>query len=312
MKKSVWIAEEELNQIDWVKKYNKACKKWQDKSPDDISLFYSYFTIKEHQKFTEEICKKIGITLKGKGLEIGSGPGILSNSILNIYDDVDKIYLLDMVPEVYNLMTKVAQKNINKLECVIGSFDDLKFKDESLDFVLDFDSIHHSTDFDQTFKEISRVLKPGGVLLCFDRAQPNYISKKQINYMLDIEYTDKYKKENNINLNSKFSRRMNGETEPSLKLWNSTALKYNFDSKIFIFHKKNIRNFIRSLYGLIVPFFIKQILNKGLNITTHYQLILHYFGINYFNDIKVLKLNYIIKSYRSPRAKMIFLFKKIN
>ena len=312
MKKNIWIAEEEVNKIDWVKKYNKACKKWQDKSPDDISLFYSYFTIKEHQKFTEEICKKIGITLKGKGLEFGSGPGILSNSILNIYDDVDKIFLLDMVPEVYNLMTKVAQKNINKLECVIGSFDDLKFKDESLDFVLDFDSIHHSTDFDQTFKEISRVLKPGGVLLCFDRAQPNYISKKQINYMLDIEYTDKYKKENNINLNSKFSRRMNGETEPSLKLWNSTALKYNFDSKIFIFHKKNIRNFIRSLYGLIVPFFIKQILNKGINITTHYQLILHYFGINYFNDIKVFKLNYIIKSYRSPRAKMIFLFKKIN
>ena len=51
MKKSVWIAEEEVNKIGWVKKYNKACKKWQDKSPDDISLFYSYFTIKEHQKF---------------------------------------------------------------------------------------------------------------------------------------------------------------------------------------------------------------------------------------------------------------------
>lgn len=310
MKKNVWIDEEELNKINWIKKYNKACRKWKDRSPDEISLFYSYFTIKEHQKFTEEICKKIGVKLKGNGIEIGSGPGILSNSILNTFDSVKKIYLLDMVPEVYNLMKKVALKNINKLECVIGSFDDLKFEDESLDFVLDFDSIHHSTDFDLTFKEISRVLKPNGILLCFDRAQPNYISKKQINYMLNLEYTDNYKRENDIELNTRFTRRMNGETEPSLKLWKTTASKYELESKIYIFHKKNIKNFIRSLYGLIVPFFIKRILKKGLNITTHYQLILNYFGVNFFNNIRVFKLNYIIKSDRSPRAKMIFLFKK--
>ena len=103
---------------------------------------------------------------------------------------------------------------------------------------------------------------------------------------------------------------MNGETEPSLKLWKTTAAKYELESKIYIFHKKNIKNFIRSLYGLIVPFFIKRMLKKGLNITTHYQLILNYFGINFFNNIRVFKLNYIIKSDRSPRAKMIFLFKK--
>ena len=57
-----------------------------------------------------------------------------------------------------------------------------------------------SDDFDRTFKEISRVLKPGGVLLCFDRAHPNYISSNQINDMLDIEYSSDYKKENNIAL----------------------------------------------------------------------------------------------------------------
>ena len=60
--------------------------------------------------------------------------------------------------------------------------------DNSLDYVLDFDSIHHSEDFELTFKEIGRVLKPKGVLLCFDRAQPNYTSNEQIQSMLDIEY----------------------------------------------------------------------------------------------------------------------------
>lgn len=89
-----------------------------------------------------------------------------------------------------------------------------------------------------TFKEISRVLKPGGNLLCFDRGQPNYISKKQIEYLLNIEYTKSYKIENGMDPNKKFTRRMNGEHEPYLKDWKRVGLKYNLNCKVFIFHKK--------------------------------------------------------------------------
>ena len=52
-------------------------------------------------------------------------------------------------------------------------------------------------------------MKPGGILLCFDRAHPNYTSLQQINDMLNIEYSDEYKLENGININDKFTRRMN-------------------------------------------------------------------------------------------------------
>ena len=165
-------------------------------------------------------------------------------------------------------------------------------------------------NFELTFKEIGRVLKPKGFLLCFDRAQPNYISNEQIQSMLDIEYSVEYKSENNIDINKKYTRRMDGETEPRLNDWTSAAEKNNMKSEIFIFHKKSLKDFIRSLYGLIVPFSIKKLLNKGINITTHYQIILHYLFLNQINSIKLFSLDYKLKSKRSPRGKMILLFQK--
>jgi ubiquinone/menaquinone biosynthesis C-methylase UbiE len=315
MRKQIWISERDLNQIDWIIACNAACNKWMNKNMDEISLFYSYFTIKQHKMFVEEIIHKIGVNLHGTGLEIGAGPGIFSNSILKIFTNVKKIYLLDKAPNTFNLMKQVAKQNstLNKLDCIIGSFNDLKFPDNSLDFILDFDSIHHSEDFDLTFKEISRVLKPGGVLLCFDRAQPNYISKQQIKDMLDIEYSDEYKKENNINLNEKMNRKMQGETEPLLKDWINTAKKNHLISEVYIFHKKSFKDFIKAMYGLFIPYFLKAIIKKGINISTHYQVLLSYFGIKniFINGVKVFNLDYKPKSKRSPRAKMVFYFKKI-
>ena len=110
MKKEFWINEEEINKIDWVKKYNTASSRWLKLTPDEISVKYSYFTIAEHKKFIQEICQKLKINIKGNGLEIGSGPGILSNSILK-FKDVKKIYLLEMVLKNFDLIKKVAKYN---------------------------------------------------------------------------------------------------------------------------------------------------------------------------------------------------------
>ena len=237
---------------------------------------------------------------------------MLSISLIKIFKDtINNIILLDKVPNISNLQKKLVThlKIENKIKSVIGDFNSLKLKDQSLDFVLDFDSVHHSTNFDLTFKEVSRVLKPGGIFLCFDRGQPNYISKRHLDFLLDIEYNNQYKVENSIDINKKFTRRMNGETEPYLKDWINTGLKYNLTYQIFIFHKKSFQNLIRNIYGL-TPLFVRKIFRKGYNITTHYQVILAYFKIKKWGDIKVFDLDYVPKKSKSPKAKMVFYFKK--
>ena len=95
-----------------------------------------------------------------------------------------------------------------------------------------------------------------------------------------------------------------------MKRQNREVIHLNFDCKVFIFHKKSFKNFIKACYGLFIPFWIKKIINKGINITTHYQVILSYFFIDQWNNIQTLDLDYKPKYHRSPNSKMVFLFKK--
>ena len=113
-----------------------------------------------------------------------------------------------------------------------------------------------------------------------------------------------------IKIATKFTRRMNGEYEPKLKLWKQVSSKYNLKSNIYIFHKKNIKSLFRAMYGLIVPYYIRKIIKKGINITTHYQLVLNYFCLNNINGIKVFKMDYEPISERSPKGKMVLYFQK--
>jgi hypothetical protein len=61
---------------------------------------------------------------------------------------------------------------------------------------------------------------------------------------------------------------------------------------------------------LIVPFIFKKIINKGVNITTHYQSLLSYINIKEIGGIKVLNLDYTPKLNVSPNEKMVFVFSK--
>lgn len=49
-------------------------------------------------------------------------------------------------------------------ERVIGSMTNIPFADNTFDIVFSNCSLHHTTDLELTFKEISRVLKPGGLI----------------------------------------------------------------------------------------------------------------------------------------------------
>lgn len=307
-----WVEPELLNQVDWIKKRNVTCQEWLNNHPDIISLDCSYFSISEHKSFINEIINKSKIKLKGKGIELGAGPGILSNSLIKIFPQIDVIYLLDIVPEIIPIQKKIAMftGNENKIKSILGSFDDLQLDDNSLDFVIAFDAIHHSNNMSELFFKISKALKKGGKILCFDRATPNHISKEQIDYLLDIEYSDSYKKDHFIPITQKYNRRMNGEHEPYLNDWLNCANDNNLKIKVFLFQRKTLRNFIRGLWGLI-PFNIKKMTKKGLNIITFKEAIINYFNFNINSNIDVRSLNYKPKHSKSPQGKMIFYFEKL-
>jgi len=210
--------------------------------------------------------------IEGIGLEVGAGPAALS-SVLAEKSAVKQIYALEVCePIVEILMPKVVKyilgKNEEKIIGVIGDFDNLKLPDSSLDFIFDFFSLHHSGNLGTTLKECGRVLKPGGFVLCFDKARPDFYSDADLNELMDTEYGEKDKARFGVLPDIEFTRRMNGEKEYRLKDWKSVFANTGFSAVDYFYLAKPIsqsllsrivKNFLATL-----PSFLQMRLNKLL------------------------------------------------
>lgn len=160
---------------------------------------------------------------RGVGLEVGAGCGFFS-ALVARFPGVSEIYAVEISkPIVDNLLpeivTNFAMGNEKKVVPCVGDFSFMEIPDRSIDFVFDFFSLHHSDDLNQTFREINRVLKPGGFLICLDKARADYLTPDDLDKLLDTEYSTEFKKFMGADPNIKWTRRMNGEREFRLKDW---------------------------------------------------------------------------------------------
>lgn len=197
--------------------------------PEDIIKAYTFsygapnLKLEVVTKFFDYVEEIIGQPIEGVGLEVGAGPGTHA-SILAKREKVQKVYAVEASgPIVNNLMPIVAPyvsgTDEAKVIGVVGDFSNLDLPAESVDFVFDFFSLHHSPNLQQTLKEIHRVLKKDGFLLCFDKARDDSLSDKDLEKLLDIEYTPEFKKKMGVSKDKIHTRRMNGENEYRRRDW---------------------------------------------------------------------------------------------
>jgi SAM-dependent methyltransferase len=190
--------------------------------------------------------------IRGVGLEIGSGPGTFVAALATL-PQVTRVYGVEACESIINkLMTKVvghiAGNNERKVVGAIADFDNLKLPAASVDFVFDFFSPHHSPDPSKTLKEISRVLKPGGVMFCIDKARANSLSPRELDALLEIEYTAKTKKDMGLPIDVKHTRRMNGEHEYRLNDWK----EYFADAELSNFKHYNVAKIGGAFIGRLI------------------------------------------------------------
>lgn len=133
-----------------------------------MSKFYDQFWKKRKGKYLEDfsfkwpVLKKI-ISLKNKQkvLDFGCGTGKLIQKIEQLYPD-NKYTGVD----VSETAIKIAKKTNHQANFhTIQDGDKFPFKSGHFDFILAADVIEHVYNTNQTFSELSRVLKKGGKIL---------------------------------------------------------------------------------------------------------------------------------------------------
>ncbi len=181
-------------------------------------------TIEELTKFLEILnLKFLHNRIKGVGLEIGSGPGTFV-ATLAMMPNVTRVYGVEACEAIVEelmmqVVTHITGGDTKNIVGAVADFNHLEIPDASVDFVFDFFSLHHSTTPDVTLQELFRVLKPGGVVFCIDKARSNNLSKTELEKLLDIEYSKDEKTGMGIPHDVRHTRRMNGENEYRLSDW---------------------------------------------------------------------------------------------
>jgi ubiquinone/menaquinone biosynthesis C-methylase UbiE len=189
------------------------------------------------------IAEQITGPFKGVVLEAGAGTGLYSCHMAkkNLIEKVIPVeYSKTCVEE---LMTEtIRQFNLTpeeeaKIHPTVGSFNEIKLPDDSVDFIIAMGSLHHSEDRDKTLKELYRILKVGGFLIACERASYNEKTNAQLNHDLEIEFDEEFKRSMGYDVHEKYTRRMNSEHDPLLAEWEYLIPKNGFKPTIFWFEK---------------------------------------------------------------------------
>lgn len=124
--------------------------------------------------FAKKLFNELNIAPQGSAaLEVGCGGGILCEEIARMGFDTTGID-----PSAQSLQIAVTHAKTSGLHIryVKGTGEALPFGDNAYDVIFCCDVLEHVCDLPSVISEISRVLKPGGVL-CYDTINRTFISK---------------------------------------------------------------------------------------------------------------------------------------
>jgi ubiquinone/menaquinone biosynthesis C-methylase UbiE len=100
----------------------------------------------------------------GRSLEIGSGTGYFTLNLM-LGGLIDEATCTDISPGMLRTLAANAERLGLPVSTAVADAERLPFEDESFDLVMGHAVLHHIPDLPRAFRELERVLAPGGTLM---------------------------------------------------------------------------------------------------------------------------------------------------
>jgi demethylmenaquinone methyltransferase/2-methoxy-6-polyprenyl-1,4-benzoquinol methylase len=138
-----------------------------DRSAEHYDRACGIMSLGSGQGYRREALDRAGLRPGMHVLDVGTGTGLLAREIVHLLGSSGRVVGLD---PSWNMMA-AGRRELN-LRFVQALGERLPFPDMHFDFVTMGYALRHVHDFDQTFEEYRRVLKPGGRLLLLEITRP--------------------------------------------------------------------------------------------------------------------------------------------
>jgi demethylmenaquinone methyltransferase/2-methoxy-6-polyprenyl-1,4-benzoquinol methylase len=143
----------------------------------------SIISFQRHKSWRKDVMKRMNVEKSSKALDVCSGTGDWSISLAEAVGKDGEVIGLDFSKNMLSVAEeKKEEMDIKQLQFIHGNAMELPFSDQVFDYVTIGFGLRNVPDYQKVLKEMYRVTKPGGKVVCLETSQPSLIGFRQLYY----------------------------------------------------------------------------------------------------------------------------------
>ncbi|WP_368652580.1 demethylmenaquinone methyltransferase [Ornithinibacillus sp. 4-3] len=143
----------------------------------------SVISFQMHKHWRKDTMKRMNVQLGDTALDVCCGTGDWSISLAEAVGEDGKVIGLDFSENMLSVAKeKSRNEELNQMEWIHGNAMELPFEDNHFDYVTIGFGLRNVPDYMAVLKEMHRVVKPGGKVVCLETSQPTLIGWRQLYY----------------------------------------------------------------------------------------------------------------------------------
>ncbi len=143
----------------------------------------SIISFQKHKKWRKDVMKKMEVAENSKALDVCCGTGDWSFALAQAVGEGGEVIGLDFSQNMLAVAKDRHKKSTNQhLTFIHGNAMQLPFEDNSFDYVTIGFGLRNVPDYLTVLKEMHRVVKPGGKVVCLETSQPTLPVFRQMYY----------------------------------------------------------------------------------------------------------------------------------
>lgn len=141
----------------------------------------SIISFNRHIAWRKDVMKRMDVKKGSKALDVCTGTGDWAISLAKAAGDEGEVTGLDFSKNMLKVAhEKQKQHQFEQLQFIHGNAMELPFLDNSFDYVTIGFGLRNVPDYETVLREMYRVTKPGGKVVCLETSQPTLIGFRQL------------------------------------------------------------------------------------------------------------------------------------
>ncbi|WP_042223588.1 demethylmenaquinone methyltransferase [Oceanobacillus manasiensis] len=144
----------------------------------------SIISFQRHKSWRKDVMRKMNMPEGSHVLDVCCGTGDWAISSATTVGPTGKVIGLDFSENMLSIAKeKKKELQLSQLELIHGNAMELPFEDNSFDYVTIGFGLRNVPDYATVLKEMYRVVKPAGKVVCLETSQPTLLGFRQLYYL---------------------------------------------------------------------------------------------------------------------------------